>query len=83
VKIILHRHCLISRVSHAAEANQRSERHVISARMRFVDAVIDTAYRIYNSFNNLQSSRPSLERASPELQEIVQHASSRSPGVRR
>jgi cephalosporin hydroxylase len=45
--------------------------------MRFVDAVIDTACRIYNSLNNLQSSRPVPQGAPPEVQEIVQRASSR------
>jgi len=45
--------------------------------MRFVVAVITTVCRIYNSFNNLRSSRPAPQGASPEVQEIVQRASSR------
>ncbi len=45
--------------------------------MRIVDAVIDNACRIYNSFNNLQSSRPVPRGASLDVQEIIQRASSR------
>ena len=45
--------------------------------MRLVDAAIDTACRIYNNLNNLQSSRPVPQGASPEVQEIIQRASSR------
>jgi predicted O-methyltransferase YrrM len=45
--------------------------------MSFVAAVITAACRIYNSFNKLQSSRPTMQGATPEVQEIGERAASR------
>jgi hypothetical protein len=42
--------------------------------MSFVAAVITAACRIYNSFNKLQSSRPTMQGATPEVQEIGERA---------
>jgi len=45
--------------------------------MSFVAAVITAACRIYNSFNKFQSSRLTMQGATPEVQEIGERAASR------